>query len=235
MILAYMAEHYDERVWAYFVFAFYGGMRPEELIALRWSDIDEASGVARVCRVRTFGGTERDETKTKTDRDVDLSGPALTALDVMKKYTHSKGPDADIFEHPELRKPWHDERSQRDTYWAPALRRLGIRKRRAYATRHTFCTVLLMAGINPAYIAMQAGHSVKVLLDVYAKWIPENDAGRQRALASAALLPQDFPRGVTAQSENPDNPLQNNELPGCAFGRRDWIRTNDPHHVKVVL
>ncbi|VAY86593.1 hypothetical protein CARN8_110005 [mine drainage metagenome] len=22
---------------------------------------------------------------------------------------------------------------------------------------------------------------------------------------------------------------------GKEFGRRDWIRTNDPHHVKVVL
>jgi len=24
-------------------------------------------------------------------------------------------------------------------------------------------------------------------------------------------------------------------LPGLVIGRRDWTRTNDPHHVKVVL
>lgn len=192
-VLRYMDKHYDERVVAYFTFAFYTGMRPEELIALRWGDVDLQQGVARVRRVRTFMGDERDETKTKVERDVDLSDHALAALKAMKRYTALKGPDADIFEHPELRKPWHDCRSQRETYWQPALRALGIRKRRAYATRHTYCTQLLMAGVNAAYIASQAGHSVKVLLDVYALWLPGQDGGAERAKARAAFLPQSFP------------------------------------------
>ena len=52
------------------------------------------------------------------------------------------------------------------------LMRLGIRWRRPYCTRHTYCTAALMAGVNPAYIAAQAGHSVKMLLEVYARWLP---------------------------------------------------------------
>lgn len=35
-ILDNMLERYDERIYAYFAFAFFTGMRPEEVIALRW-------------------------------------------------------------------------------------------------------------------------------------------------------------------------------------------------------
>lgn len=234
-ILADMAKHYDERVHAYFQFAFFTGMRPEELIALQWGDIDVRHQVARVQRVKTFKGCEREETKTKQDRDVDLCEPALAALKTMEKYTKAKGADSPVFEHPELRKPWHDERSQRDTYWKPSLRRCGIRARRAYATRHTFCTALCMAGVNPMYVAAQAGHSIQVLFDSYARWLSRNETGSERLRAALALLPTDFPRPQEPETENPGNPLHDNELPGSVFGRRNWIRTNDPHHVKVVL
>ena len=34
-VLADMQKRYDDRVWAYFSFAFYTGMRPEEMIAMQ--------------------------------------------------------------------------------------------------------------------------------------------------------------------------------------------------------
>lgn len=68
---------------------------------------------------------------------------------------------------------------------------IGIRRRRAYATRHTYCTSLLMAGVQPAYIAAQAGHSVKVLLEVYSRWLPGADGGRQKALMEAVFGKQE--------------------------------------------
>jgi integrase len=40
-----------------------------------------------------------------------------------------------------------------------------------YDTRHTYATMCLMSGMNPAFIAAQCGHSVQVLLSTYAKWI----------------------------------------------------------------
>ncbi|MCQ0168409.1 integrase [Pseudomonas sp. S12(2018)] len=52
-----------------------------------------------------------------------------------------------------------------------ALKALGIRERRQYDTRHTYATMCLMAGMNPAFIASQLGHSVEMLLSTYAKWI----------------------------------------------------------------
>lgn len=192
-ILADMKARYDERVYAYFLWAFYTGMRPEEMIALRWSDYDKKHQVIRVQRVRTYKGTERDGTKTNTVRDVDLLPQAVEALNIMRAHTFLKTTgeegdnSADIFQNPGTGKPWHDERSQRDTYWRPCLKRLGIRWRKAYNTRHTFATVALMAGIPPAYIASQLGHSVKMLLEKYARWIPGADAGSARAMMAAAL------------------------------------------------
>ncbi|WP_235166508.1 hypothetical protein [Pseudomonas putida] len=49
-------------------------------------------------------------------------------------------------------------------YWLAALRTLGFRHRRLYDTRHTYATMCLVAGMNPAFIAAQLGHSVQVLL-----------------------------------------------------------------------
>lgn len=190
-VLAELAARYDERIYAYFLFAFYTGMRPEETIALQWGDIDWNRETVMVQRVRTFRGSERDGSKTHTVREVDLVGAALVALRIMKAYTAMKRDEAgnpvDVFENPVTGRAWHDERSQRDHYWVPTLRRLGIRARRAYATRHTYATAGLMAGVNPAYIASQLGNSVKILLERYARWMPEGDNGRARQAMSEAM------------------------------------------------
>ena len=190
-ILERLRKQYDIRVYAYFLFMFYSGMRPEEAIALRWGDVDFNSRQVLVQRVRTFMGSEWEETKTFRERLVDLVPQAMAALQVMKPFTMMKrdeetGEPADIFENPNTGRAWHDERSQRDHFWKPTLRALGIRERRAYCTRHTYCTVALMGGVKPGYIAVQAGHSLKMLLEVYARWIPANDAGAERRAMEAA-------------------------------------------------
>lgn len=221
-VLTDMGKHYDPRVVAYFIFAFFTGMRPEEIIALQWGDIDFNAAIAHVCRVRTFKGSERDGSKTHTERDVDLVPPAMQALTMMKPYTYLKGIDADIFEHPVMGKPWHDERSQRDTYWKPSLRRCGIRQRRAYCTRHTYATVALMGGVRPAYVANQMGHSdTRTFFEKYARWIEGADKGVQRqamAEAFATDLAHVWPTAAAPTSK----PLILKEK----VGRRDWIRTN---------
>jgi integrase len=211
-VLAHMDEKIDPRVGAYFRFAFFTGLRPEEIIALHWTDLDEAHGTIRVQRVRTFKGSVRKGSKTHAVRDVDLLPPALDALAVMKPYTRLAGKD--IFQHPDLEAPWHDERSQRDRYWRPALAATGVRFRRAYATRHTYATVALMGGVNPAYVARQMGHkSTKMFFEVYARWIDGADKSRQRRAMEEAF--------------RADSSLILPQQPE-ATGRRDWIRTNSP-------
>lgn len=225
-VLEDIRQRYDPRVYAYYLWMFFTGMRPEETIALRWSDIDEQAGTVRVQRVRTFKGSERDGSKTHAERDVDLVPQAVEALRIMKGYTMMKTIDregdedttCDIFENPVTGKPWHDERSQRDHYWKPSLRRLGIRARRAYCTRHTYCTVALMGRVPPSYIAEQAGHSVLMLMTTYAKWMPDGgEAKRMLVAAMGEFFSLESPRATGTDS----NTLIS--LPNS--GRRDWIRT----------
>lgn len=111
---------------------------------MRWSDLDLRRQSVRVQRVRTFKGSERDGSKTHTERDVDLVPQALEALRTMRAHTllrraeraQEEDTEADVFQNPATSRPWHDERSQRDHCWKPALKHLGIRWRYAYNTRH---------------------------------------------------------------------------------------------------
>ena len=231
-ILRHMAEHYDPRIVNYFEFAFMTGMRPEELIALRWGDIDWNHGTIRVERARTFKGQLK-SLKTSEIRDVDLVERAIAVLNEQKRFTYLK--TEDIFENPVTGAPWHDDRSQRDHYWKPTLKRLGIRARRAYQTRHTYATTALMAGVNPTYISRQMGHAnAKMLFTVYAKWIDSADRGREKAKMEAVLRSHLADTSIQTNSNLsricPSTPANIENT-----GRHDWTRTNDPYHVKVVL
>lgn len=62
------------------------------------------------------------------------------------------------------------EKAQRAAF-TTAQKKLGIRHRPAYNCRHTYATMLLMAGANPAFVAAQLGHSIAMTLGVYGKWI----------------------------------------------------------------
>lgn len=64
-------------------------------------------------------------------------------------------------------------------------------------------TVALMASVNPAYIAAQAGHSPKMLLEVYAKHEhPSNTGSRQ---GTAARFPRDsHVRPVSGMTARPN-------------------------------
>lgn len=66
---------------------------------------------------------------------------------------------------------WIRSDSTTKEHFLAAMQALGIRRRRQYDTRHTCATMCLMAGMNPAFIANQLGHSVQMLLSTYAKWL----------------------------------------------------------------
>ena len=87
--------------------------------------------------------------------------------------------------------------------------------------------VCLMAGCNPAWCAKQLGHSKEMFLRIYADWIDADDRGAELRKVDPPICPVLVPDdGADEAAAN-----ENNEM----GGRRDWTRTNDPHHVKVVL
>lgn len=189
-LLDHMEQKYPDQVVDYFRFAFATGMRPSEIIALTWGDVDFNKRVVRVSKAMV--DWEAKDTKTNRIRDVDLSTDAMAALNRQK--TRSFLADEAIFTNPNTSKAWADEQVQRRRYWNPSLKALGMRQRDAYQTRHTYASLLLMGGINPAYIAKQLGHSqITTTLRVYACWIEGADNGSERAKAEA-ILSRNCPR-----------------------------------------
>lgn len=149
-------------------FRFYTGLRTGELIGLRWSSVELVAKRITVVggRVR---GEDRDSTKTGRSRVVDLNSRALAALQRQRPRTQAKSEH--VFLNPRTGLPYDNENEFMKQAWAPCLKLLGIRYRRPYNTRHTYATMMLMAGMTPAYCAGQLGHSVEMFLTTYAKWL----------------------------------------------------------------
>jgi integrase len=184
-ILGYMSAVYPLQVWAYFAFAMYTGARPEELVELKWSDVDWEHSTINISRARSRGGAVK-ATKTYQVRDVELVSRAVEALRVAQQ--HPLDGDDHIFWSPVTGCPWHTEAPLRRTYWYPMIKALGLRKRTPYHCRHTYATMHIMAGAAPSWIADQLGHkSLAMLLNVYAKWLSRADHGREKAKLEAVL------------------------------------------------
>jgi integrase len=64
---------------------------------------------------------------------------------------------------------------------------------KAESTRHTYATMMLMAGVTPAFCAKQLGHSVEMFLRTYAKWIDGGQNALEKGRLEAALTPDSFP------------------------------------------
>ncbi|XXF24816.1 tyrosine-type recombinase/integrase [Pseudomonas sp. D1-1] len=162
---------------AYFEFAFYTGMRPSEIAALRWGEIDKDKRLANVCRIVADYKIE-ERTKTRNERQVMLNSRALHALQVAEhiaeqraKQSRRKQPKSPYVFPPTKNFEFIQQSSVTDKHFQAALTELEIRARRQYNCRHTYATMCLMAGMNPAFIATQLGHSVQMLLSTYARWI----------------------------------------------------------------
>ena len=58
-----------------------------------------------------------------------------------------------------------------------AIKRAGIRYRKAYQSRHTYACWSLSAGANPSFIASQMGHaSAQMVFNVYGAWMTDSNA-----------------------------------------------------------
>lgn len=64
----------------------------------------------------------------------------------------------------------HRARNRRQAL-QPGARGKGAQAQASVQLPAHICTMCLMSGMNPAFIAGQLGHSVQVLLSTYAKWL----------------------------------------------------------------
>jgi integrase len=197
-IIQDMYQHPDWTMHSYAAFfelAFFSGMRLQEIMALRWEEVDFTKKTAYVCRV-VADNEVVERTKTGQTRYVLLNARALHALTFAKEYQTKRLAKEPLLELPYCFPPSHGGNYIKKTSyvykgWQAKLKRLGIRYRKPYSARHAYATLCLMSGMNPAFIAKQLGHSVEILLSTYAQWLSSTDDwGQMDKLGIAPKLPQ---------------------------------------------
>lgn len=158
-------------------FSFWTGLRPSELIALEWGDIDWVVGEIRIVRAKTRAAVSPESPKTASGRrTIKLLGPAREALLKQKALTFLGG--GVIFRHPVSGQPWAHSDEIRKLLWTPATKKAGVRYRRQYQTRHTYASMMLSAGEHPMWVAQQMGHKDWAMIArIYGRWMPSADAG----------------------------------------------------------
>lgn len=177
----------------------YTGMRPGEIGALAWEDIDLQNKTLTVSRA--YSDNIIKTTKTDETRVIQLTPPAIAALTNQRQYTtlmpaqkieveqlHSKSVSMEI--HPvflpsttEINGKYKDmfQTTSIRAMWINVVRRAGIRYRTVYQLRHTFACWNLTAHGNIAFIAKQMGHAdYSMLIKVYGRWM-EDESGAENA------------------------------------------------------
>ncbi|WP_164052545.1 tyrosine-type recombinase/integrase [Serratia marcescens] len=178
--------------------AIYTGLRHGELCALSWEDIDLHAGSITVRRNLIKNGQFKlPKTAAGTDRIVQLVQPAIDALldqaeltrlgrahDItvsLREYGKTVSHKCTFVFNPSMtatngRSGHHYSEGTIGQSWDSALRRAGVRHRKAYQSRHTYACWSLAAGANPNFIAQQMGHaSSQMVYQVYGSWMAENN------------------------------------------------------------
>ena len=196
-----------ERERAFWGVGFYTGMRLQELLALRWEDIDFNNDVIHIQRAVKRRVTDEEyvgETKTDgSDRIIEVDAEVMRHLRHHRQFTQLEG--TFVFKptistrratkRPEdvVRKFFGDRDrygfNQVKTMWPTALKRAGVAltNRSPKQIRHTFASIMLGEGMSPMQVATCMGHvSLNMLEKHYAKAIIQGKK-RRRSLDISAM------------------------------------------------
>ena len=161
---------------------FYTGMRPSEVAALRWGDVDVETGAVAISRSRYLGG----EGAPKTAQ----SYRTIWLLPIVRSQLKSVKPlraDAEqfVFTNARTGGPIHQGERQRE-FWKRPIRALNIRPRKFYATRHTFISWALTKGANLKWLAEYCGTSVAMIERRYGRFLHVDGQDPMSVLLDAA-------------------------------------------------
>lgn len=162
------------------------GLRPQEALALKWSDIDLAGKWLSVQRalVDTGGGHYELVEATKTEGSTRRIGLAETTVEALKAQRRSQSaitPLNLVFCTPRGT-PLDISKVRRA--WTTAIKRVNEKLTqerkpllpivRLYDTRHSHATALLASGADIAWVQARLGHTkVQTTIDHYAHVLPE--------------------------------------------------------------
>ncbi len=156
------------RLKSMIIVALNSGMRLGEILGLRWSQVDLASGRIRVER-----------TKSGRIRYVDMNEVLIAEF---RRLREGRGRSECVFTSPITGQPFVDAGSA----WATACRRAEIKGLRFHDLRHTFATRLIEHGVNLITVKELLGHSSVEITQRYT-----HPAEALKKAAVAALVPAD--------------------------------------------
>lgn len=170
-------------------FLAWSGMRPGEMKALAWEDVDLVNGIAHVKYNLTREGKLKPPKTSSGVRKIELMPTALAVLKRQRAKTFMLPSIVETI-HYKLNRTKHvtrrrifvsrenkpfirPELSTVQGSWAGWLRKAKLIHREPYQLRHTFASQMLMIGADPIWLASQLGHSDwGMIRKVYGKWIP---------------------------------------------------------------
>ncbi len=167
------------------------GLRAGEACGLQWADIDHDEGLIHVRR--SLSRMEVVLPKSGKTRKVDMAASLGRLLREhrtnMKREALARGwgrPPEFVFVT--LKGRPVDINPFRRHVWNPAQDKAGVPRRRIHDLRHTYATLRISRGDNPADVSAQLGHhSVQFTLDQYYHWL-RNDKARAEVDNLAASL-----------------------------------------------
>ena len=152
------------------------GMRPGEIVALKWSDIDFERKKIDIKRTRirsiTRGEIKDGEVKTvSSERGADMLILAEEALlrqkELTSKYEY-------VFIN-QSKKPFYSH-DIIGLNFRKILKKSEIKERPLYNLRHTFASQLISKGADITWVSKMLGHKdITITLKVYTKFIKEDD------------------------------------------------------------
>ena len=182
-----------ERLEAFYVLAIHTGMRPGELLGLRWEDVTlgDAGGTLRVSRALFEGEFATPKTK-RSRRRIKLSAGSASALEAhRRRQIEEQSRKAGLWQNHDLVFPSSvgtplSHRNVARSFKA-LLKRAGLPSSiRLYDLRHTCATLLLSRNVHPKYVQELLGHaSVTQTLDTYSHVVEGMDGGTAEAIEDA--------------------------------------------------
>ena len=159
------------------------GMRPGEIIALKWNDINFVKKFIQVNKT-VVRGNEGDVKTHSSNRFVDMLPQAELYL---KRQLNLTGNQEFVF-----LSSFHKQFYSHDIIgvnFKKILKKSGVEARKLYNLRHTFASQMISKGADIVWVSKMLGHKdVSITLKIYTKFIQEDDDMRFKKIEKMGTI-----------------------------------------------
>lgn len=180
--------HIDPHFRPLFTCLAWTGARPNELLALRWGDIDKTLNKISISKGRVRGSEGLPKTRS-SERQIPMLPPVVETLNELDKRS-VKSAAGYVF----ITKDGEPIGKHLDRVWARALKKAGLRHRPSYQLRHTFASLCLLKGAQPGWVSKVLGHgSMQITFEHYLRFIETEADQNEKLMAGVFVSSQSMP------------------------------------------